>query len=73
MNGVMNHHPKISDHDLAHDHELQNEGTISTLLLVAGKASSKEKKSCVSDLLFGHLTKSQKEMQFGMTQNNTAL
>ena len=38
LNRVTNHHPKMSDHD--HAHEI----TISTT--AAGKASSKEKKSC---------------------------
>ena len=70
MNRVMNHHPKINEHDLAHDHELRNEGTISTLLLLA---SSKEKKICALDLLFGYLTRSQKKLQFLITQNHTAL
>ena len=73
MNRVMNHHPKINEHDLAHDHELRNESTISTLLLLASKASSKEKKICALDLLFGYLTRSQKKLQFLITQNHTAL
>ena len=59
---------KTSDHDLAHDYEQMNhEGTISTLMLEVVV------KSCVSDWLLGHLAKSQKEVQFVMTQNQAAL
>ena len=62
---------KQSDHDLAHDHEPWRHHFNTTA--AGGKASSKEKKSCASDWLLGHLTKSQKEIQFVMTQNQAAL
>ena len=62
---------KQSDHDFAHDHEPWRHHFNATA--AGGKASSKEKKSCASDWLLGHLTKSQKEIQFVMTQNQAAL
>ena len=50
---------------------MNHEGTISTT--AASKVSSKQKKSCSSERMLVHLTKYQKEIQFVMTQNQTAL
>ena len=61
---------KRSD-DLAHDQEPWRHHFNTTA--GGGKASSKEKKSCASDWLLGHLTKGQKEIPFAMTQNQAAL
>ena len=49
---------------------MNHEGTISNV--AAGKISSQENKSCALDWMLGHLTKNQKEIQFVMTQNQTA-
>ena len=63
LSRVMNHHPKILI--LPMDHE----GTILTLLLLV---KHHQNKSCSSDWLLGHLTKDQKEIQFVITQKQTA-
>ena len=49
---------------------MNHEGTISNT--AAGKTSSQKNKSCALDWMLGHLTKNQKEIQFVMTQNQTA-
>ena len=57
------------DLDLAHESWARHDTISASLLLV----KHHQKKICASDWLLGQLTKTQKEIQFLMTQNQTIL